>query len=56
MPSGSSFLIRCRKGELVSRLLPPYTSRWLTDYLLHPFAAAWSRAVAASCAETFAAA
>jgi len=24
--------------ELVSQLLPPYTSPWLTDYLMHPFA------------------
>jgi WbqC-like protein family len=23
--------------ELVSQLLPPYTSAWLTDYLMHPF-------------------
>jgi hypothetical protein len=24
-------------SELVSQLLPPYTSPWLTDYLMHPF-------------------
>jgi hypothetical protein len=23
--------------ELVSQMLPPYTSPWLTDYLMHPF-------------------
>lgn len=23
--------------DLVSQLLPPYASPWLTDYLMHPF-------------------